>query len=888
MSSLNRTAFYERHIALGANMVPFGGWEMPLHYKRGIIEEHLATRKKAGLFDISHMGRFVVHGEGALSFLQHVLSNNAAALEVEESQYTLIQNDQGGVIDDAYLFRFVEHEFLLVVNAANREKDWKYLNACLKGFKEVEIEDRTEDLLMLSLQGPFSREILSNALLSGRLPEPIKNALTTAGINNAEILISRTGYTGEPLGFELFVNHEDALALWDYLVEEGGAQPVGLGARDTLRLEAGLPLYGNEMGLDPEGKEIGAFCSPLARFAVSFSPLKGAFIGREKLLKQFKALKGIIDRDYTHIMDLPRIIMPLAMVGKGVARSGYKVFSDGKHVGYVTSGTMIPYWESQGVGIASQISEAKGRRGICLALLDSDLCEGDEVDIEIRGKNINAIVVPYHMRAEAPPFARAIPYDKLREDQAVCPAPSIEEKTYQNVQTLVHKAIENTLWRQQECINLIPSEQTPSTMCRLLSVMDPMGRYAEHKALKAFREAEVFYYQGTDFIAETEELLKCELQAYLGCTQVETRVVSGQMANMAVYSAMVDYLNRADRKSEQRRIRKVLNHHIIKGGHLSAQPMGALRDFVIRDPKTEKPAVVNFPVLEENPYQIDVNACREIIAEHQPELIVLGKSMILHREPVADMRSLVDELSPECVIMYDMAHVLGLVGPLFQEPFKEGADLVTASTHKTFFGPQRGIIAANYQEDELRYELWEAIQRRTFPGSLSNHHLGTLLALLLSTYEMNCFKREYQQAVLSNAKAFAIALKECGLKVAGDPGISYTETHQVVIDVDYAKGPDVARQLEENNIIVNYQAAPDEEGFTAAGSLRMGVAEMSRFGMEAAHFQELAQLIRDVIMDGSSVKDEVSSLRKDFLEMQYCFSGSDHDSLLQKLIQTIS
>ena len=521
-------------------------------------------------------------------------------------------------------------------------------------------------------------------------------------------------------------------------------------------------------------------------------------------------------------------------------------------------------------------------------MLDSDLCEGDEVEVEIRGKNIKADIVPYHMRAEAPPFARGIPYDKLREYQPVCPAPSVEEKTFQHVQTLVTKAIENTLWRQQDCINLIPSEQTPSTICRLLSVMDPMGRYAEHKALKAFREAEVFYYQGTDFIAETEELLKCELQAYLGCSQVETRVVSGQMANMAVYSAMVDYLNRADRKSEQRRIRKVLNHHIIKGGHLSAQPMGALRDFVVRDPTTEKPAVVNFPVLEENPYQIDVDACREIIAEHQPELIVLGKSMTLHKEPVADMRSLVDELSPDCVIMYDMAHVLGLVGPLFQEPFKEGADLVTASTHKTFFGPQRGIIAANYQEDDLRYELWEAIQRRTFPGSLSNHHLGTLLALLLSTYEMNCFKNEYQKAVLSNAKAFAAALKDCGLKVAGDPSISYTETHQVVIDVDYAKGPEVAHQLEENNVIVNYQAAPDEEGFTAAGSLRMGVAEMSRFGMEAAHFQKLAQLIRDVIMEGRSVKEEVSSFRKDFLEMKYCFSGSDHDNLLQKLIQTIS
>ena len=885
--SLNKTPFYERHIGLGAKMTVFGGWHMPLHYKHGIIEEHLSTRKDAGLFDISHMGRFVVRGEMALPFLQHVLSNNAAALEVEEAQYTMIPNDQGGAIDDAYLFRFVEHEFLLVVNAANRKKDWDYFNTCLKWFKEVEIEDRTEDLSMLSLQGPRSREILSGAITSGRLPEPIKNALSIAKINDAEIMISKTGYTGEPLGFELFFKREHALPVWDHLVDVGGAQPVGLGARDTLRLEAGLPLYGNELGVDPGGNEMEVFSSGLARFAVSFSPLKGDSVGRQKLLRQFNAFKEITDGDYTHIEDLPRIIMPLAMAERGVARSGYKVFSSGQHAGYITSGTMVPYWESRGVGIASRLTENREMRAISLALLDSDLREGDEVDVDIRGKRIRAVIVPYHLRAEAPPIARAIPYNRLREDQAVCGESEADRESQQKVQTLVQKAVGNTIWRQRECMNLIPSEQTPSQMCRILSIMDPMGRYAEHKPVKAFREAEVFYYQGIDFIAEIEEMLKCELQTYLGCTQVEPRLISGQTANMAVYSAMVDYLNRADRKSEQRRIRKVLNHHIIKGGHLSAQPMGALRDFVIRDPQTEKPAVVNFPVLEENPFQIDVAACREMIAEHKPELIILGKSMMIHKEPVAELRAILDELSVDCVIMYDMAHVLGLAGPYFQEPFKEGADLVTASTHKTFFGTQRGIIASNYREDDLRYDLWEAVQRRTFPGGLSNHHLGTLLALLLAAFEMNRFKDEYQRAVLTNAKAFAVALKDRGLTVGGDPSISYTETHQVIVHVGYAKGPEVARKLEENNIIVNYQAAPDEEGFTAAGSLRMGVAEMTRFGMEATHFQELAQLFGDVVLDDRQVKEEVTSLRKDFLDMRYCFSGDDYDEMLQKLYEVI-
>ena len=368
---------------------------------------------------------------------------------------------------------------------------------------------------------------------------------------------------------------------------------------------------------------------------------------------------------------------------------------------------------------------------------------------------------------------------------------------------------------------------------------------------------------------------------------METRVISGQMANMAVFSAMVDYLNRADRKSEQRRIRKVMNNHIIKGGHLSAQPMGALRDFVMRDPEWEKAAVVNFPVLEDNPYKIDVDAARELIVEHRPELIILGKSMIIHKEPVKEMRAIIDELSLDCMLMYDMAHVLGLVGPYFQEPFQEGADIVTGSTHKTFYGTQRGIAAVNYTEDDVEYEFWEAIQRRAFPGSTSNHHLGTLLGLLLAAYEMNTFKEDYQKNVVANAKAFARALVDCGLGVAGDPEISYTETHQVVINVGYANAPEIARRLEDNHIILNYQAAPDEESFSAAGSLRTGVQEMTRFGMQAADFEALAQLMADVILKNKKVKKEVVAFRKRFLEMQYCFAGDDFEELEQRLHQAI-
>ena len=879
MGQLLKTVFYDTHVNLGAQMVAFGGWDMPVQYESGIVQEHLSTRKQAGLFDVSHMGRFVVSGEGALDFLQHVLSNNAAAVEVEEGQYTMIPNETGGAIDDAYLYRFVEDEFLLVVNAANREKDWQHLMAFQDRFSQVQIKDRTMDLTMLSLQGPRAKQILLDIMDAGRLPEPIRNALSTISINGQRVLVARTGYTGEPICFELFIKREGALSIWDRLLEKGAA-PIGLGARDTLRLEAGLPLYGHELGLDPDGNEIPIFACPLARFAVSFSPLKGEFVGRKPLQEQFDAFRRIIDRDYSALKRLPRIIQPIELTAKGIARAGSPVLRADKPVGFITSGTMVPYWQSEGVGLASSQSDTRQMRAIGLALLDSDLVEGDEIQVEIRGKKVNAVIVPYFLRNEAPPYAWPIKHDQLRDQKTSVAA---GERMSRNIHTLVKKASANTIWRQKECINLIPSEQSYSAMVRLLSIMDPVGRYAEHKQVKAFKEADIFYYQGTDFISEVESLLVAELQKYLECTEVETRVISGQMANVAVFSAMVDYLNRADRKSEQRRIRKLMNNHIIKGGHLSAQPMGALRDFVMRDPKWEKPAVVNFPVLPDNPYRIDVATTRQLIEEHRPELIILGKSMIIHREPVADIRAAIDELALECLLMYDMAHVLGLIGPYFQQPFKEGADIVTGSTHKTFYGTQRGIIAVNYAEEDVHYEFWEAIQRRSFPGSLSNHHLGTLVGLLLAAYEMNHFKDDYQQAVLSNAKAFAVALKENGLDIAGDPAISYTETHQVIINVGYAKGPEIAKRLEENNIVLNYQAAPDEEGFTASGSLRTGVQEMTRFGMGADDFQQLAQLMADVILRGKNVKEDIRAFRQRFLEMRYCFGGDQFEDLVQQL-----
>ena len=879
MSELLKTVFYDRHVDLGAKMVEFFGWEMPMFYPTGIVKEHLATRKHAGLFDVSHMGRFIIRGAGALKFLQHVLTNNAEALDIREigAQYTIIPNNKGGAVDDAYLYRFVEDEYLLVVNGSNREKDWNNFQALLNDFDNVELTDRTKEIAMLSLQGPKSREILEEIIQIGLLPEPTRNTVSIVTISGVTVKVARTGYTGEPVCFELFVDAKDGSMLWDQIVEKG-ATPIGLGARDTLRLEAVLPLYGHELGQDPEGKEIPIFACPLAKFAVSFSPLKGDFLGSEALIGQHKAFKKIISRDYSIIQNLPRVSKPIAVAGRGVAREGAKVFKGDKHVGYVTSGTMIPMWAVQGQGLDSAQTDQHKLRSICLGYIDSDIVEDDRVAIEIRGKLVDAVVVPFHLRSEAPPYSRPIIFDQQLPAEGL-PTGDAAAK----VLRLLEKSVENTRWRQQECINLIPSEMTISPMARMLSVMDPAFRYAEHKKVKAFYDADIFYYQGIEFIAQVEQMLEEEMRKFMGCENIETRPVSGQMANTAVFSAMVDYINRVDRKIEPRRIRRVMNNHIGKGGHLSAQPMGALRDYVARDPRTERPAVVNFPVLPHNRHKIDVPTTLKLIDEQRPELIIFGKSMVIHKEPVAEIRKFLDDQNIDTVVMYDMAHVLGLIGPHFQEPFAEGADLVTGSTHKTYFGTQRGVVGSRFRENEVRYELWEALLRRVFPGSVSSHHPGTLLGLLIAAYEMNHFKDEYQAGVIANAKAFARGLKDCGLDVIGDPSIDFTETHQVLIDVGYSRGPEIASRLEANNIICNFQANTDEEGFTASGALRTGVSEMTRFGMQEKDFHDLAVLIHDVVKNNSDVIDKVKELRERFSELQFCFRGREYDDVLQKL-----
>ncbi|MCI6967462.1 glycine cleavage system aminomethyltransferase GcvT [bacterium] len=880
MNELKRTQLYDAHLAAGASMVDFGGWEMPVQYPSGIVAEHLYTRHACSLFDVSHMGRLLIEGPERLAFLQHVVTSNVAGLDLNKAQYCIIPAEDGSAIDDAYLYRFEEDRLLLVVNAANTEKDLVHLNKVVKDY-DCTITDISKEWAAIAVQGPKSKELLMQLSGGEAITEPMKNALNTLALEGHQVKAAKTGYTGEPLGYEIYIRSAEAQWLWDRLIELG-AKPAGLGARDTLRLEAALPLYGHEMGTDPSGKPMPIFAVPLAKFAVSFSPQKGEYIGRKALSEQYEAYKRIMNRDFSNDAALPRRIQPITLIDRGVMRAGMEIFKDGKQIGWVTSGTMVPYYVAEGEGLKTVITDETAKRAIGLCYIDSDVLENDFVEVDVRGKRIKAVIPPYHMRVDAPPFARPILYRPEAEEKYAGGA-NRAKKAFE----LLQRADENHEWRQRRCINLIPSENTPSRAVQMLCASDPSCRYAEHRKIKSFYDKDVFYYQGTGFIDEVEQLLVEQMKQYLGCTEVETRVISGQMSNMAVFSALMDWKNRLDRKHDPKRLGYVMNNHIIKGGHLSAQPMGALHDYIAVDPVTERSAVVNFPVCKDNVYKIDVEETKKLIDEYKPEFIIFGKSMVLHKEPVSEIRRFVDEQGIQTTIMYDMAHVMGLVGEHFQKPFEEGAEIVTGSTHKTFFGPQRGVIGVNYKRDELKYGLWETIESRAFPGSVSNHHLGTQLGLLMAAYEMNTFKDEYQKAVIENAKSFAKALKAEGLNVMGDPAIDYTETHQVIVSVGYGTGPEVANRLEENNIIVNYQATPDEEGFTASGALRMGVSEMTRFGFGAAEFAALAKLMADCILRGRAVGDEVASLRSKYTEQRYCFTDAEFTKALDQFEKRI-
>lgn len=387
-----RTIFYGRHVELGGKIVDFAGWQMPIQYQQGIVAEHLATRKGAGLFDVSHMGRFRITGSGAISFLRAVLTNDCEKLPPACAHYTILANEAGGAIDDAFLYRPATDKFLLVVNASNKAKDWAHLQQQVKSFEDVSLEDVSDAVAMVALQGPASESILQSLVTGGTMPEPKRNAIGKIMIGETEVCAARTGYTGESVCFELFMAVDEAVAVWDKLID-AGALPVGLGARDTLRLEAGLPLYGHELGIGKDGEELGVYTIPQAPFAVSFEDPNRSFIGRTALEAQAQARLFYKTGDFSDILHLPKVARQVRLLDKGIARDGAEVYCDDTLIGWVSSGTMVPYWEYEAADDNVQLADTHAQRAVGLCLLSPEVPIGAIVEIDVRGRRLKAEVV---------------------------------------------------------------------------------------------------------------------------------------------------------------------------------------------------------------------------------------------------------------------------------------------------------------------------------------------------------------------------------------------------------------------------------------------------------------------------------------------------------------
>ena len=390
MSELKRTPLYDAHVAAGATMVDFGGWEMPIQYPAGIVTEHLYDRKHCGIFDVSHMGRLIVEGSERVAFLQKVLSSNVAALVPGRAQYCIIPTETGGAVDDAYLYMYEADRYMLIVNASNTDKDLAHFAKYLPDY-DCQITNITDSYSSIAVQGPDAEQILKVLSGGAEISGPKKNDLNELQMEGHTVRVSRTGYTGDPIGWELFIDAKDVNWLWNRLIELG-AQPTALGARDTLRLEAGLPLYGHEMGEDHAGNEMPIFAVSLARFAVSFREEKGDFIARDILLNQKEN-------------GTPRKVVPIALTDRGVMRAGMDIYKDGVHVGWVTSGTMVPYYKFDENG---GITDATGKRSIGFGYIDSNITAEDVIHIDVRGKKLKARIVARHMIQNEPPYGKAV------------------------------------------------------------------------------------------------------------------------------------------------------------------------------------------------------------------------------------------------------------------------------------------------------------------------------------------------------------------------------------------------------------------------------------------------------------------------------------------------
>ena len=347
LSDMKTTPLHTQHLASGAKMVPFAGFDMPIQYT-SITSEHLAVRGLVGMFDVSHMGEFWIRGRGALDFLQYATLNDVSKLKVGRAQYSMLPNLLGGLIDDIYVYRTGETEYLMVVNASNIEKDWAHLNGLTRGF-DVRLENASDFFALLAVQGPRAAATLQK-LSDTDLLGPKKNDTFMAKIAGKWARLARTGYTGED-GYEVFLAPDEVEAVWKSLLDVG-VTPCGLGARDTLRLEAGFPLYGHELT-----DETGPLCTPLAWVVKAYK----SFYGKDAVMGRpcGQKLVGVV-------------------LEMGIPREGYPILKDGVNVGYITSGTHSPVL----------------KKGIGMLYVNAELAEvGTALEVEIRGKAAPAAVV---------------------------------------------------------------------------------------------------------------------------------------------------------------------------------------------------------------------------------------------------------------------------------------------------------------------------------------------------------------------------------------------------------------------------------------------------------------------------------------------------------------
>ena len=358
-----KTALYDCHVAAGGKIVPFAGYLLPVQYPSGVVAEHMAVRQQAGLFDVSHMGEVVFKGPDAFANIQHLLTNDFTSLTDGGVRYSPMCYDNGGVVDDLLVYRKAADEYFVVVNASNRHKDVAWIQEHL--FGDVQFSDISDDLSELALQGPNSEAILQK-LTHDSLPEGYYTFVPQITVAGVSCLVSRTGYTGED-GFELYCQNSDAVTLWNALLEAGmdlGLIPCGLGARDTLRLEAGMPLYGHEMDENIMPRETG--------LGLFVKLTKDDFIGKQAMVD---------------LGDPQRCRVGLEITGKGIAREHCKVYRGEEEIGWVTSGTHCPY-----LG-----------KAVAMAIIPKEAKEiGAELLVDVRGRKISAQIckLPFYKRAK--------------------------------------------------------------------------------------------------------------------------------------------------------------------------------------------------------------------------------------------------------------------------------------------------------------------------------------------------------------------------------------------------------------------------------------------------------------------------------------------------------